>query len=154
MKIFGSFFRKIGILFEWKDSKILGIMNKIIVFIFLLCVGISCQNISDKHLENEIQTEIQETKSINFSNYKDFQWDSVILLSPYTYIQRVEKENDLNLSGVSKDIEFSDSINLLVFLKDRKMVKYVEIDRNLGEFDVKYTRLIPKNEKMIWKILP
>lgn len=129
-------------------------MNKIIVFIFLLFVGISCQNISDKHLENEIQTEIQETKSINFSNYTDFQWDSVILLPPYTSIENLEREQNLDLSPLNTNIETLDSFYLLVFLKNKKAVKSVEIDRNLGEFDVKYTRLIPKNEKMIWKILP
>lgn len=153
MKIFGSFFRKIGILFERKDSKILGIMNKIIVFIFVLLVGVSCQNISDKHLENEIQTEIQETKSINFSKYTDFQWDSVILLPPYTSIENLERTQNLDLSPLNTNIETLDSFYLLVFLKNKKAVKSVEIDKNLGEFDVKYTRLIPKNEKMIWKIL-
>lgn len=127
-------------------------MNRLSFLVFLLFVGISCSNVSDKKLEREINSEIKKTNSLNFSNYKDFQWDSVILLSPYTYIQRVEKENDLNLSGVSKDIEFSDSINLLVFLKDRKMVKYVEINRVLGDFVAEYEVIIPKNDTLIWKL--
>lgn len=127
-------------------------MNRLSFLVFLLFVGISCSNVSDKKLEREINSEIKKTNSLNFSNYKDFQWDSVILLSPYTYIQRVEKENDLNLSGVSKDIEFSDSINLLVFLKDRKMVKYVEITRGLGDFVAEYEVIIPKNDTLIWKL--
>lgn len=127
-------------------------MSRLSFLVFLLFVGISCSNVSDKKLEREINSEIKKTNSLNFSNYKDFQWDSVILLSPYTYIQRVEKENDLDLSGVSKDIEFSDSINLLVFLKDRKMVKYVEITRGLGDFVAEYEVIIPKNDTLIWKL--
>lgn len=148
----GVFFRKIGILFERKDSKIWGIMNKIIVFIFLLCVGISCQNISDKHLENKIQTEIQETKSINFSKYTDFQWDSVILLPPYTSIENLEREQNLDLSPLDTDIETLDSFYLLVFLKDKKAVKYVEIDRNLGELNTVYGKTITQKEEMKWEL--
>ena len=127
-------------------------MSRLSFLVFLLFVGISCSNVSDKKLENRINLEIKKTNSLDLSNYKDFQWDSVILLSPYTYIQRVEKENDLDLSGVSKDIEFSDSINLLVFLKDRKMVKYVEINRVLGDFVAEYEVIIPKNDTLIWKL--
>lgn len=89
---------------------------------------------------------------MDLSNYKDFQWDSVILLPPYTNIERVEKENDLDLSGVSKDIEILDTFKILVFLKDRKMVKYVEINRVLGDFDAKYEVIIPKNDTLIWKL--
>lgn len=127
-------------------------MKKIIKFVFLLLIAISCYKIQDKKLQQSIRFEIEQNKSLDFSNYKDFQWDSVILLSPYTYIQRVEKENDLDLSGVSKDIEFSDSINLLVFLKDRKMVKYVEITRGLGDFVEEYEVIIHKNDTLIWKL--
>lgn len=127
-------------------------MSRLSFLVFLLFVGISCSNVSDKKLENRINLEIKKTNSLDLSNYKDFQWDSVILLSPYAYIQRVEKENDLDLSGVSKDIEFSDSINLLVFLKDRKMVKYVEITRGLGDFVEEYEVIIHKNDTLIWKL--
>lgn len=127
-------------------------MSRLSFLVFLLFVGISCSNVSDKKLENRINLEIKKTNSLDLSNYKDFQWDSVILLPPYTNIERVEKENDLDLSGVSKDIEFSDSINLLVFLKDRKMVKYVEINRVLGDFVAEYEVIIPKNDTLIWKL--
>lgn len=127
-------------------------MNRLIFLIFLLFVGISCSNVSDKKLEREINSEIKKTNSLNFSNYKDFQWDSVILLPPYTNIERVEKENDLDLSGVSKDIEILDTFKILVFLKDRKIVKYVEINSVLGGFDAKYEVIIPKNDTLIWKL--
>lgn len=127
-------------------------MNRLIFLIFLLFVGISCSNVSDKKLEREINSEIKKTNSLNFSNYKDFQWDSVILLPPYTNIERVEKENDLDLSGVSKDIEILDTFKILVFLKDRKIVKYVEINSVLGDFVAEYEVIIPKNDTLIWKL--
>lgn len=127
-------------------------MKKIIKFVFLLLIAISCHKIQDKKLQQSIRFEIEQNKSLDFSNYTDFQWDSVILLSPYTNIQSIEKEKDLDLSGISKDIEVLDSINLLVFLKDRKMVKYVEINRVLGDFVAEYEVIIPKNDTLIWKL--
>lgn len=127
-------------------------MSRLSFLVFLLFVGISCSNVSDKKLENRINLEIKKTNSLDLSNYKDFQWDSVILLPPYTNIERVEKENDLDLSGVSKDIEILDTFKILVFLKDRKMVKYVEITRGLGDFVEEYEVIIHKNDTLIWKL--
>lgn len=127
-------------------------MSRLSFLVFLLFVGISCSNVSDKKLENRINLEIKKTNSLDLSNYKDFQWDSVILLPPYTNIERVEKENDLDLSGVNEDIEILDTFKILVFLKDRKIVKYVEINSVLGDFVAEYEVIIPKNDTLIWKL--
>lgn len=40
-----------------------------------------------------------------------------------------------------------DNINVLVFLKDKKMVKYVEIHRELGDFDAEYKVIILKKKQ-------
>lgn len=48
-------------------------MKKIIKFGFLLLMGISCHKIQDKKLQQSIRFEIEQNKSLDFSNYTDFQ---------------------------------------------------------------------------------
>ena len=118
-------------------------MKKIITFVILITSIISC-SINEKSLENIIFKELEKSNELNLSNYNEFNWDSVIILGAYSNIEKVEKEKNIDLSNVSNSIEMLDYINLIVFLKHGKAVRYSEISRNVADFN-DYQEVIKKN---------
>lgn len=117
-------------------------MKRIFSILLLSILLFSCC-LNDKSIESKIVSELQDIKELNLSNYNDFDWDSVIILNPYSNIEKIEKEKDINLSDVSTSIERLDNINLVVFLKNGKAVKYSEVHRSIADFD-NYQDIIEK----------
>ena len=75
----------------------------------------------------------------------DEEWDSILVLRPYTDIDLIEEKLNLDLSNISSNrITTDDTLNLFVFLKNNKSVKIVEMSRMLGDFN-KYNTVISKN---------
>lgn len=110
-------------------------MKKIIGFGIIILVLTSCQYSNqlknDKHLTDRIEKELKSSnREIDFSQFDDFDWDKLIILRPYSTIENVEKELNLNLRNIRQNgIEFSDSFSLIVFLKDNKSIKIVELKK-------------------------
>lgn len=117
-------------------------MTKILTVVILITSLISCST-NEKSLESLILNEIENSQKLNLSNYNEFGWDSIIILEPYSNIEKIEKEKNIDLSDVNDSIEMLDSINLIIFLKDGKAVKYSEISRNIADFD-HYQEIIKK----------
>ncbi|MDO5510766.1 MAG: hypothetical protein Q4F57_08720 [Weeksellaceae bacterium] len=103
-------------------------------------------------MESLISKEIENTKGLNLSVYNEFDWDSLIILSPYTSLDLVEKQFYLDLSNVSNSIEMLDSINLIIFLQNNKAVKYVELSRNIADFDSNHEIIDKKNAQFILEV--
>ena len=120
-------------------------MKKILTTLILSFVIISC-NKNDYILESKISAEIIQKKELNLSNYNEFDWDSLIVISPYSNIQKIANENKLDLANVSKSIESLDNINLIIFLKNKEAVKTCELKRMYGDFNGVYGQIIPKNK--------
>ena len=87
--------------------------------------------------------ELENSKELNLSNYNEFEWDSLIILGPYSNIEKIKMEKSIDLSNVSNSIEMLDNINLIVFLKEGKAVRYSEISRNITDFN-DYQEIIKK----------
>ncbi|MBO3117926.1 hypothetical protein J4050_14310 [Winogradskyella sp. DF17] len=113
-------------------------MKKIIISSALILFFLSCESIfqlkPDQTIEERIMDEInREDMVFDLSTLSSFEWDSVIILGPYTIVEDTEKLFDLNLSNISRNgIEYSDSYNLLVFLRGKKSVKITEVNLSLG----------------------
>jgi hypothetical protein len=72
---------------------------------------------------------------INLTELNSFEWNELLILGPYSVIDNIEKELNLDLENIRENgIEYSDSINLLIFLKDGKSVKISEVSRGIGDF--------------------
>lgn len=110
-------------------------MKKIIGIGILYFSLLSCQFIfqleNDENLNNAILKNLNSDIGISdFTKITDFDWDSLIILRPYSSIDKVETEFDLNLTNIKQNgIEYSDSYDLIVFLKNKKSVKIVELKR-------------------------
>lgn len=117
---------------------------KLLLLLFSLILT-SCST-DDYILESKIFAEIIQTKELDLSKYNDFNWDSLIIIGPYSNVEKTASANDLDLSYVSKNIEYAEDINLIVFLKAKKAVKSCELKRMYGSFDGIYGQVIPKKK--------
>lgn len=120
-------------------------MKNILLSLLIIFTINSC-SLNDDVLESKISAEIIEKKELNLSNFNDFDWDSLIILQPYSIIEKIENEKKIDLSNVSKSIESLDDINLIIFLKDKKTVKSCELKRNFRDFTGFYNQIISKEK--------
>lgn len=104
---------------------------KIYVYTIIILTMISCktQLKSDKELTNKIESIYKKNKKpVDLSEITDFEWDSYFLVGPYTPIEQIEHSSDLDLDNIQNNgITFSDSIILLVFIKNKKSIKICEL---------------------------
>ncbi|MFT4734612.1 MAG: hypothetical protein ACI9K1_001569 [Arcticibacterium sp.] len=112
-------------------KKIIGIG---ILFFSIISCGYLFQLENDKILTEKIEAELNsKNKTVDFAKVADFEWDSLIILGPYSQVEKIEDELNLNLTNIRQNgIEYSDFYDLVVFLKDKKSVKIVELKRAMG----------------------
>ena len=91
---------------------------------------------SDNSLTEKIESEFKsESEIIDLKNFNEFDWDNLLILGPYSVVDNIEKELNLDLENIRENrIESDDSINLLVFLKNGKSIKVSEVSRGIGDF--------------------
>ena len=127
-------------------------MKKIIISLLTLMILTSCQLNSDKELTKILETQIKEnSQKIDLSKIEALDYDELIILEPYSNIEKIQTELILDLSNISKNqIYHSDFINLVVFLKKNKSIKISELDRNIGDF-TDYKVLIKRENVYFYK---
>ena len=127
-------------------------MKKIIISLLTLMIFTSCQLNSDKELTKILETQIKEnSQKIDLSKIEALDYDELIILEPYSNIEKIQTELNLDLSNISKNqIYHSDFINLVVFLKKNKSIKISELDRNIGDF-TDYKVLIKRENAYFYK---
>ena len=127
-------------------------MKKIIISLLTLMILTSCQLNSDKELTKILETQIKEnSQKIDLSKIEALDYDELIILEPYSNIEKIQTELNLDLSNISKNqIYHSDFINLVVFLKKNKSIKISELDRNIGDF-TDYKVLIKRENEYLYK---
>ena len=105
-----------------------------VLFLSIISCGYLFQLKNDEKLAEKIEKELNsENGAIDFAKMTDFDWDSLIILGPYTTIENIEKEFDLNLANIRQNgIHYSDYYDLFVFIKDKKSVKIVELKRAIN----------------------
>ena len=115
-----------------------------VLFLSIISCGYLFQLENDEKLAKKIETELNsENGAVDFAKMTDFDWDSLIILGPYTTIENVEDEFNLNLANIRQNgIHYSDYYDLIVFLKDKKSVKNIELNRALSS----QRRIIKKEE--------
>lgn len=136
-------------------------MKKVILSILLTMNLYSCQYLSqlnsDKELTKTIETKIKENpKKIDLTEIENFDYDQLLILEPYSNIEKIQNELKIDLSNVSENpIHSLDGINLIVLLKKNKSVKISELKRANGDFEDykvainKENAIFEKNEKGI-----
>ncbi len=127
-------------------------MRKIIGIGILFLSTVSCgylfQLENDEKLAEKVERQLNsEIGTVDFAKMTDFDWDNLIILGPYTTVENVEEELNLNLANIRQNgIHYSDYYDLVVFIKEEKSVKIVELNRGLRP----QGRII-KKEKSVFK---
>ncbi len=109
------------------------------------------ENINLKTELKELTYIIQNSNKatiIDFSKITDFKWESMYIITPYTNIK--EYFDTVEIEGynfIKTSIETNDSINLIVFVSDNKIISYINFDRIYGDFDLSMLRQQSKFSK-------
>lgn len=85
----------------------------------------------DKELTQKIENlYAEEKKPVDLEKITNFQWDKYLIIGPYRPIEEIEHTTGLNLENIyGNAIEFSDSMTLLIFIKNNKSIKICELTR-------------------------
>ena len=111
------------------------VLSLLIIWSLTACNNLFQLN-SDKDLTKIIEAKIKDNpEKISLSNLEDLDYDKLLILEPYSNIEKTEKSLNVDLSNISENnIHSLDDINLLVFLKNNKSIKISELSRLNGDF--------------------
>jgi len=114
-------------------------MKKIIVLLFIISF-VSCDALfqlsEDKELANKIKLEYsKEKKPVDLKKITDFDWDNYLIIYVYESSSQVGKKYNVDLSNIPESTNCNEGHYTLVFIKNRKAVKFcilsrVGIDKN------------------------
>ena len=121
-----------------------------ISFLFILSNS-GCKNITsnpDKKLETAIHEIIKsDTKVLYLNKVTDFQWDSLLILHPYSTLHQVESKLNIDLSQIKQTtIESRDDISVLIFYNKGEITKIIEYPRYPGDFANNKIEFIPRKQ--------
>lgn len=132
-------------------------MRKLIFFILLLLLLL----LTGYSIINKVHHNVELEKSINYivedvnnteisiKTLTDFDWDKGFLFTPYSTQEGIDEQLGVHFNDPS-NIDWRDDIYLLVFMKDDKVVQYVEIERQGADFKLREKEyLTPSNDVII-----
>ncbi|OFX87830.1 MAG: hypothetical protein A2W99_16070 [Bacteroidetes bacterium GWF2_33_16] len=126
--------------------------NLLVIFIgFILisaCNSPTSKMESDSNLESKLKgTVLSDTNSIIMKELTEFDWDSLLILTPYAIPEALEKSYNVNLKPIYEvGIDYRDDICLLIFFKNREIINYVEYPRYPGDFSGATIRMVGKED--------
>lgn len=102
-----------------------------------LVLLVACSRGDDPSISSAIAEQFDRTTDqvVDLSVVGPKEWDRVCILPPYTSREQAEKVLGFNWNSDSKsNIGASDTINVVVFVKENEVVAYTEHPRNKGDF--------------------
>jgi hypothetical protein len=118
-------------------------MKRFVIIILTILTFQFCTRLgNDARLENDegLAQQIKETvlsgkEELRLRDLTDFQWDNLLILTPYTQIDRIEKKYQIDLSQVQDlGIGSRDGITQLIFFLNKKAVRTIAYPRYPGDF--------------------
>lgn len=110
---------------------------------------------TDTELERKIEEEVTSGQNIlDLGRITNRDWDSLLILTPYTNSDKMEKQLGISLSRTKHSgIESRDDISQLIFFEKGEPVDMVEYPRYLGDFSNNGTGFIRKDSAVFDIIL-
>lgn len=102
----------------------------------LCCVACACSN-QTQGISHDIESQLNQsqTEPIDIRAVGPADWESVCILEPYTNNQMAEEILGFQWDAESEtEIDGSDGINVLVFVRGQEVVAFTEHPRNKGDF--------------------
>ena len=107
------------------------------LLVALALAGISCASGEERRVSESIAAAVAAGpgSAVVLGDIAPFTWDRVCLLGPYTAAQEVERLSGLPGAATSAHgIESSDSINVLMFIADKRIAASIAHPRRDGDF--------------------
>ncbi|WP_370089752.1 hypothetical protein [Ekhidna sp.] len=121
-------------------------------FIILLLANFltNCQNSEKRNYSNtkgnadleavfeQLSKKARTDSILNFSldSLTSFDWDTVLVLTPYTPIKYLERNTNIDLEPLFyTKITVTEGYNVLAFIKNDKLIEWVELRALYGSFD-------------------
>lgn len=103
---------------------------------------------NDPLLVQQIQKQVKSGQPIlNLSQLTEFSWDSLLILTPYSQVDSIERRLTTDLSKIKpSSIEFNDRINQLIFFNKGIPIKMIEYPRYPGDFADNKIEFIRRND--------
>jgi len=105
----------------------------IVVCIFLFQTEPTVNRLGQSFI-GEVYKSIIEKGFVDFNEIADFEWERLIIVGPYSIVNRVLTEEGLNWRRPVTHIESSDVITLLMFANKNHVVAFVHYPRGKGDF--------------------
>jgi len=87
------------------------------------------EDLTDKVINDSIKITFQ------FDTLTTYSWDTLIIITPYCPIVKIEKDNKLDLRALKNTMIISDEVtNVLAFIKKGVLFSYVDLPRDKGDF--------------------
>ena len=119
------------------------------VFPFLFSCDLNKeQRLSFDVLEIEFLEAFREVKTINLVDLNPNQWDSVVILLPYTDVEGLSQDIGIDLSELDYlNMQVRDDIEVLVFIQDKNIagISFIEQKDFYIEFDSNRKILTDRN---------
>lgn len=120
------------------------LIGLIITAVTVGCTGCSGALRSDARLGSRIADVVAKAelgKAFSAGSLTDFAWDRLYVFRPHTGLGDIDSAMGFEWPRDSRTgIGTSDSIDLLVFVKGKKVVRYVDFNRSKGEFTLAGSR--------------
>lgn len=81
----------------------------------------------DTALRHKIVNTIKQSEHVDFSEVTDFEWDTMYIFIPYSNPNNIFKDDGVKSYNSRFSIEQLDSINMIAFVKSKKLVAFVEV---------------------------
>ena len=122
-----------------------------IIWLLASTTVVACKQETRLKADNELKKSIEkkiisQQSSVDLTKLTDFEWDSLLILTPYLNYKQIEDQFAINLSQIKhSNIESRDDISQVIFFKDRKPVRMVEYPRYPGDFSANKVEFIERD---------
>ena len=104
-----------------------------------LLLAVGCAQVHDAQLAGALSTAIEQAgyarKPLAIADVTDFAWDRFHVFEPYTPVSDIDKQLGFAWPDAKETgIDYLDGIDLLVFVKDKRVVRSVVLPRKDGDF--------------------
>ena len=124
-----------------KTNSLIWLYGIVLFFIsgltFWACTSEMGAEKAGKVLAEQISTKVSQNpdKKIKLSDFAQFNWDKVYIAHPYTSLDALEKELNINLAAAKfSHINQRDDICLMLFFEEGKFIKPILVPRNIYDF--------------------
>lgn len=106
------------------------------VLLYALLIPVVQRNQLQAALSRSVRMyQIGYASHIDLQAFTGFEWDRLFVFPPYTPPDSIDESLGFAWGrSVQTSISWSDEINLLVFLKQGRVVRWIEVPRNTADF--------------------